>query len=127
MANVRDVPKPPEINVEYENLDTPPRYVEGVQGLITPKGAVQVYFYSDLIVPPQEIETSATKAAEGTADLQIKIEDPYSLSTGSIHIVRRIEANLILPIGAVQDLHNWTAQFLQKQGMNGEASEKKEA
>lgn len=110
-------PKPPRVSVEYESMDIPPRYVEGVQGMATPKGAVQIYFFSDYILPPPAGPGARAAIAGADAEgmtLDIRIEDPYGVQSGQLRVVRRVEANLVLSLAAVQDLHNWTGQFLQK-------------
>ena len=109
-------PKPPRVSLEYESVDIPPRYVEGVQGLVTAKGAVQIYFYSDYVVPPATLEAK-TRLREADADgvsVDMRIEDPYGIQGGDVRMVRRVEANLVLSAAALRDLNTWTGQILKQ-------------
>ena len=117
MARAATRPKPPKVTVEYESLDVPPRYAEGVQGLITTKGAVQMYFFSDFVTPPASIEPTVRFGdtdAGGDVRVDMKIDDPYGLKGGKLRVTRRIEANLVLPLNALRELHTWTGQLIQQ-------------
>ena len=100
--------KPPRVTVEYESLDLPPRYVEGVQGMVTSKRSVQLYFFSDLITPPAQLEPTARMRDADTGEgvtVDMTLDDPYGLLTGHIRVKRRIEANLVLPATTLRELH----------------------
>ena len=117
MARAAARPKPPKVTVEYESLDVPPRYVEGVQGLVTNKGAVQMYFFSDLVTPPPRLDPTVRIGdadSEGDIAVDMKIDDPYGLKDGNLRVTRRIEANLVLPVAALRDLHAWSGQLIQQ-------------
>ena len=117
MARVTTRPKIPKANIEYEALDAPPRYVEGVQGLVTNKGAVQIYFFTDFVTPPPrldpEVRTRDTDS-DGEFSVDMKIDDPYGMKDGNIRVTRRIEANLVLTVAALRDLHVWSGQLIQQ-------------
>ena len=104
-----DVTNPTEVVVEYENTDITPVFVEGAQGMKTPNGALQVSFYSEHMKP---LETLATVSVpiedpDRQGDLKFKTKDPFGLDTGSITIVRRIEASLFLTEPSLKILINW--------------------
>ncbi len=112
MATARTDPKLPEYRIKYENLDMPPRYVEGVQGIPTPKGSVQCYLFSDYVMPPEMIEPKATRVNENI--LNIEIQDSYGLQRDQVRMVRRIEANVILSQAAARELHRWLGEYLEQ-------------
>lgn len=108
--------RPPKMVVTYESLDVPPQYVEGVQGLLTAKEAVQMYFFTDYIMPPAtlEPETTIKEAGQDTLTVNVDIRDPYGMQSGEIHVTRRIEANLILSVRVLRELRDWADHLLQQ-------------
>lgn len=117
MARAAARSKPPKVTFEYESLDIPPRYVEGVQGVVTAKGAVQIYFFSDFVTPPPRLEPTVRIGdadTEGDVAVDMKLDDPYGLKNANIRVTRRIEANLILPVTALRELHAWSGQLIQQ-------------
>ena len=92
--------------VEYEIAGLPPAYVEGAQGMFTPKGAMHISFFSEYNKGRQEIECPTRLSPDGLT-LQVKHPDPYSPHGGKVHIVRRVESNLILPAGFLRELIPW--------------------
>ena len=117
MARAEARSKPPKVTVEYESLDVPPRYVEGVQGLVTTKGAIQMYFFSDFVTPPPRLEPTVRFGdadPEGDVRVDMKLDDPYGLKGESLRVTRRIEANLVLPVSALRELHAWSGQLIQQ-------------
>ena len=114
MASAETGPETPSIRIDYENLDMPPRYVEGAQGIPTPKGALQCYLFSDYVVPPQTMvpEAKTRKEGENAFAVDMRVQDPYGLQGGQMRIVRRVEANVILSEAAARELHTWLGQVL---------------
>ena len=114
----KPAPSPPTgAVVQYENLDLPPAYVEGVQGMATPQGALQVSFYSEFLKPHDEVacELEATVQPEvsGIA-LRVEAKDPFGLDGGQLRIVRRIEANLVFTVPALKAVVPWLQQKLNE-------------
>lgn len=108
---------PSTVTLEYESLDSPPRYVEGVQGLVTNKGAVQMYFFSDLFTPPPEIHSnvSTIPRIDGAVTINASIDDPYGLKSKNVLIKRRIEANLILSLSTLKEIRDWSTRLIQEE------------
>ena len=95
--------------IEYEGAEHPPVYVEAAQGMNTPKGSLQLSFFSEYMKPRENLGATIVNVAEigGAAKMNIQTEEPYGLDKGSIRIVRRIEANLILPLPFLRQLVPW--------------------
>ncbi len=110
--------KPPQAPtkavIEYEGTDIPPVYVEGAQGMHTPQGALQMSLYSEYVKPRENLTATVadTSVPAGTRAMRIRTEEPYGLDKGSIRIVRRIEANLILTPPFLRRLVPWLQQQL---------------
>ena len=100
---------PRKIVIEYEGTDLPPVYVEGAQGMTTPKGFLQVSFFSEYVKARGNLGAKVMETAEsaGVTSMRIQAEDPYGLDKGEMRIVRRIEANLILSPPALRDIVSW--------------------
>ena len=116
MASARTDPKPPKCRIEYENLDMQPRYVEGVQGVPTPRGSVQCYLFSDYVIPPETIVPKTRRLSKNIVN--IEIQDPYGLQCDQVRIVRRVEANVILSEAAARELHRWLGEYLEQMAIN---------
>ena len=114
MARSASRPKPPDVVIEYENLEASPSYIEGIHGLVTPKGAVQMYFYSDYVTPPLRLEpeTSLPEADEEQG-FRVKVDNPYQTMSGGVRIVRRIGANLVVTPNVLREIHTWMGNLLQ--------------
>ena len=104
----------PTFEIEYENLDMPPRYVEGIQGIFTAQGGVQCYLFSDYVVPPSTIVPDVRRQEHGEegVSVSLRVQDPYGAQSGVTRIVRRVEANIILSEPALQVLHSWLSQMI---------------
>ena len=100
----RSRPSVGSVVIEYENSDNTPVYVEGAQGVLTPKGSLQVSFYSENMRPKTNLSTTLDQS--GTV-VNVKTEDPFGLDVGEIHIVRRIEADLILTLPTLKAVTAW--------------------
>ena len=106
---------PTKAVIEYEGVDLPPVYVEAAQGMNTPKGSLQMSFFSEYMKPRENLGATIASVGEpaGTAEtMRIQTEEPYGLDKGSIRIVRRIEANLILPLPFLRQLVPWLQERL---------------
>ena len=94
--------------VEYQNDDLPPVYVESAQGIRTPRGSLQVTFFSDYIRHHQDtVIQLRTPADQPPGTVDVGVEDPFRLAEGDIRLVRRVEANLILTLPALKALIPW--------------------
>lgn len=116
MARTIARPVSPKVVFEYENIDAPPTYVEGVQGVITPKGALQIHFFFDYMKPPSELTAKVNQRPaknDDTRALEVKIANPYEATKGEVHLTRRLEANLILSKGVARELHTWLDTMLE--------------
>ena len=107
----------PTAIVQYDNVDIPPVYVEGAQGLLTPQGALQIAFFSEYIKPLAEVRTSV--AAEAVHDgeavtISFSAQDPFGLDGKQIHLIRRVEAHLVLTEAGVRQLLPWLHQKLDE-------------
>ena len=104
--------------IEYENADLTPAYVEGAQGVRTQKGALQINFYSEYLKPLSEVQPkiNVVENAAGSKEVIMSLSqaDPFGLDTGSITIVRRVEASLILTAPALQSIIPWLQQKLDE-------------
>lgn len=100
---------PTKAAIEVEGTDLPPVYVEGAHGLHTPKGSLQVSFYSDHIKPRESLGAAlvTTEESAGVTNMNIKPDDSYGLDKRELRIVRRIAANLILPLPFLRELVPW--------------------
>ena len=108
MANRPKSPRRRAGVVEYQNDDLAPVYVESVQGVSTPRGSLQMMFFSDYISHHKDAPILLTQAPDqppGTLD--VKTEDPFRLAEKDIRIVRRVEANLIMTLPALKALVPW--------------------
>ena len=114
----RPAGKPPmttKIVVKYENLDLPPAYVEGAQGMRTSQGALHVSFYSEYVKSKEEIRTSITLPDPSSGDpqtVQVTVPDPFQRDDGEIRIVRRVESNLVFTTPVLRSLIPWLQQKL---------------
>ena len=111
----------PKVVLEYENLDLAPTYVEGAQGMRTPLGALQVSFFSEYIKPIEPLELPVeTHAASDNTSVSLKVlqRDPFLSEAQQIRMVRRIEANVILTLPALQALIPWLQQKLDEMEMH---------
>jgi hypothetical protein len=107
----------PKVLLEYENLGVPPAYVEGAQGMRTPLGALQVSFYSEYIKPRETLELdveSQVSLDNDTVSLKVLQQDPFMSDPQHIRMARRIEANLIFTLPALQALIPWLQQKLDE-------------
>lgn len=106
----------PRVKVEYANLDIPPRYVEGIHGVLTAQGGVHCNFYSDFITPHPDIEPELRRRTdqEGNLTVDMNVPDPYGIQKGEVRIVRRIEASVILSETAARALHSWLGQMIER-------------
>lgn len=102
--------------IEYQNTDAvKPAYVEGAQGMRTSKGALHVSFYSEYLQHSKELSGQVTESREGNVTtVSIAAPDPFGSDQGKVHIVRRIEANLIFTIPALQSIVPWLQQKLDE-------------
>ena len=101
--------------VEYENLDTPPAYVESVQGMVSPNGVLHVSFFSERIKGLETLSGSLTaqQLEEGQMSASTTIPDPFGLDGKEIRLLRRVEANLIFTPDAIERLIPWLQNQLQ--------------
>lgn len=101
---------PTKVVVEYENLDREPVYVEGAQGQMTPQGSLYVSFFTDHIKGKQRLESISTIQGPtvGTSDrIDAQMEEPFGSGTDDLHMVRRVGANLIIPLKALKIIIPW--------------------
>lgn len=101
-----------QVIIKYENADLAPAYAEGAQGMLTPKGALHVSFYSEYLKHQPELECNSQPMLDGT--VQAQTPDPYSPRHGKFHIVRRVESSLILPASFLRDLIPWLQSKLNE-------------
>lgn len=105
-------------NIEYQNDDISPVYVENVQGVPTSRGSLQMMFFSDYITHHKDGLSVALQKVEGpVADplpdqpsraVSVEIgDDPYGLMRGDVRVVRRIEANIVMTLPALKALVPW--------------------
>ena len=110
-------PSQPKLIIEYENEDIRPTYVEGAQGARTPQGALYVSFYSEFVKTQKKIQATVKKtddsddSKDGTA---LVAQDPFMFDNGELHIVRRVEANLIFTVPSLESLIPWLTGKLQE-------------
>ena len=117
MARGSKSSRSPKVVLEYENMDLAPTYVEGAQGMRTPLGSLQVSFYSEYIKPIESLELPVeTQAASDDTSVTLKVlqRDPFIAETQQVRMVRRIEANVILTLPALQALIPWLQQKLNE-------------
>ena len=100
---------PTKATIEVEGVDLPPVYVEAAHGLHTPKGSLQVSFYSEHIKPRPNLGASVGSTVESArvTNMSITPEDSYGMDKNELLIVRRIAANLILPLPFLRELVPW--------------------
>ena len=117
MARGSKSSRSPKIVLEYENMDLAPAYVEGAQGMRTPLGALHVSFYSEYIKPIESLELPVeTQSVSDDTSVTLKVfqPDPFIAEAQKIRMVRRIEANVILTLPALQALIPWLQQKLDE-------------
>ena len=120
MTSIEATDASPRIEIEYENLEMPPRYVEGMQGLPTAQGGLQCYFFSDYVLPPPKLSPETrTREDEGSVSIDIRLQDPYGLQGGSVRILRRVEANIVLSETAARILHSTLGQLIEQMASQG--------
>ena len=101
---------PVKVVVEYENLDREPAYVEGAQGQVTPQGSLYVSFFTDHVKGKQRLESISTVPGPtvGTSErIDAQMEEPFGSGTDELHMVRRVGANLIIPLKALKTIVPW--------------------
>lgn len=107
-------PSTPKLIIEYENEDIRPAYVEGAQGTRTPQGALHVAFYSEFMKTQKKIQATVKKTDDPKDGTALVASDPFMFDNGELHIVRRVEANLIFTVPALESLIPWLTGKLQE-------------
>ena len=98
----------PSAVVQYENADAPPAYVESVQGMLTPQGALHLSFFSEYLKHRAELPAKVhPRIDSGGKGLEVLPGDPFGFDGKEICLVRRVEANLIMTDEAVRRLLPW--------------------
>jgi len=97
--------------MEYENLNLPPAYVDGAQGMLSPnKDVLHVSFYSERLAGKPKLSAVSEKIDENT--YQASFGDSFGLDTGDVCFIRRVEANLIFTRSALENIIPWLQQQL---------------
>ena len=101
-----------KVTLEYENLDLPPSYVDGVQGMLSPnKDVLHVSFFSDRTASLSKLSASATMSEDGQT-FKADLGDSFGLDTGNVRLIRRVEANLIFTQDSLERIIPWLQQQL---------------
>ena len=100
--------------LEYENLDLPPAYVDGAQGVLSPsKDVLHVSFFSERMAGSEELTAYATPSQDGKT-FGANVGDPFGVDTNEVRVIRRVEANLIFTPEALKQLIPWLKQKLNE-------------
>ncbi|MCY4301891.1 MAG: hypothetical protein OXC68_09200 [Aestuariivita sp.] len=105
MAN-SDAAEDRKVTVRYENLDLPSAYVESVQGTVTARNALNISFYSERVETLEEL-TAIPKLSPDQTTYTATFEDPFGMDRANVHLIRRIEANLIFTSEGLEALIPW--------------------
>ncbi len=99
--------------LEYENLDLPPVYVDGAQGTLSPNKDVLHVSFSERIagLPSLSVNTEIIESQDNKT-CQANFGDCFGLDTGNIHLIRRVEANLIFSRHSLEGIISWLQQQL---------------
>lgn len=99
----------PSAVVQYDNADAPPAYVESVQGMLTPQGALHLSFFSEYLKHRAEIPARVLPRSTDSGEKGVEVSpgDPFGFDGEEICVVRRVEANLIMTEEAVRRLLPW--------------------
>lgn len=96
--------------VEYENVNVEPSvYVEGALLQVTPKGSLQISFFSEylkyqetVVAPLKPVSPVSPK---GNERLDMGELDMFGVKrTGQVHVLRRVEASLVFTLPTLKTL-----------------------
>ena len=96
------------VEVEYENIDLPPVFVDNAQGISRTKGVFHVSFYSERIKAKEKLSGNLEEHLMGDKMVRsFKFSEPYAYDSNQIHLIRRMEANLIFTQESLERIIPW--------------------
>lgn len=109
--------------LEYENLDLPPAYVDGAQGVLSPsKDVLHVSFFSERTAGLPKLSVTPKKIGDGKS-YKANFGDSFGLDTGNVRFTRRVEANLIFTQKSLEKIIPWLQKQLEDLQNGGQVGE----